>query len=145
MEQSAGAPAREHPNGRPGPPPDRGEVTTIESVSIGRDEFEDLVTEAMDAIPEPFALLLDEVAVVVEEHGPPGMRPLYGLYIGVPLTAGGLPSGILPARIAIYMHPLVDHYPERADMVEQVRVTVLHELGHHLGFDEDQLEELGYA
>ena len=99
----------------------------------------------MDAIPEPFASALDEVAVVVEEHAPPGMQPLYGLYTGVPLTEGGLPSGVLPARIAIYMHPLIDQYPVRADMVEQVRITVLHEVGHHLGFDEDQLEELGYA
>ena len=126
-------------------PPDRGEVTTIELVSIDRDDFEDLVAEAMDAIPEPFASTLDEVAVVVEERAPRGMRPLYGLYTGVPLTAGGLPSGVLPARIAIYMHPLIDHYPARADTVEQVRITVLHELGHHLGFDEDQLEDLGYA
>ena len=145
MEQSAPPRPREHPYGRPAPPPDRGEVTTIGGVSIGRDDFEELVAEAMDAIPEPFASALDEVAVVVGEHAPPGMQPLYGLYTGVPLTAGGLPSGVLPARIAIYMHPLIDHYPVRADMVEQVRITVLHEVGHHLGFDEDQLEELGYA
>ncbi len=114
-------------------------------MSIARDDFEDLVAEAMDAIPEPFASALDEVAVVVEEHAPHGMHPLYGLYTGVPLTEGVVPSGVLPARIAIYMHPLIDHYPDRVEMVEQVRVTVLHELGHHLGFDEDQLEDLGYA
>jgi predicted Zn-dependent protease with MMP-like domain len=114
-------------------------------VTIGRDDFEDLVAEAMDAIPEPFASALDEVAVVVEEHSHGDMGPLYGLYTGVPLTEGGLPAGILPARIAIYMHPLIDHYPDPRDMVEQVRITVLHELGHHLGFDEDQLEDLGYA
>jgi predicted Zn-dependent protease with MMP-like domain len=129
--------------GAGGPP--IGEVTTICCVSIGRADFERLVTEAMDAIPEPFAGALDEVAVVVEEHSPPGTRPLYGLYVGVPLTAGGLPSGMLPARIAIYMHPLVEHFPDDRALVEQVRITVLHELGHHLGFDEDQLEELGYA
>lgn len=114
-------------------------------VSVGREHFEELVAEAMDAIPEPFAAALDEVAVVVEDHAPPGTAPLYGLYIGVPLTEGGLPSGVLPARIAVYMHPLIDHYPDERAMVEQVRITVLHELGHHLGFDEDQLEELGYA
>lgn len=103
------------------------------------------MAEAMDAIPEPFASALDEVAVVVEDHSPPGMPPLYGLYTGVPLTEGVIVSGGLPARIAIYIHPLTDHHTDRADLVEQVRVTVLHELGHHLGFDEEQLDELGYA
>jgi predicted Zn-dependent protease with MMP-like domain len=112
-------------------------------VTIGLEEFEDLVAEAMDAIPEPFASALDDVAVVVEERA--AGRALYGLYTGVPLTAGDLPSGMLPARITVYVHPLVDHHPERAAMIEQVRITVLHELGHHLGFDEDRLEELGYA
>lgn len=114
-------------------------------MSIGREDFERLVAEAMDAIPEPFASQLDEVAVVVDDHAPPGMGALYGLYVGVPRTEGGLPSGVLPARIAIYVHPLSDHFPDERAMVEQVRITVLHELGHHLGFDEDQLEELGYA
>ncbi len=113
---------------------------------MDRAEFEDLVAEAMDAIPEPFASALDEVAVVVEDHAPPGMPPLYGLYTGVPLTEGGhRRPACLPARIAIYIHPLTDHHTDRADLVEQVRITVLHELGHHLGFDEEQLDELGYA
>jgi predicted Zn-dependent protease with MMP-like domain len=112
---------------------------------VDRAEFERLVAEAMDAIPEPFASALDEVAVVVEEYAPPGMPPLYGLYTGVPLTEGVIVSGMLPARISIYLHPLTDHHSDRAELVEQVRITVLHELGHHLGFDEEQLDELGYA
>ena len=109
---------------------------------MGRAEFEDLVARAMDQVPEPFASALDEVAVVVEERG---RRPLYGLYQGVPLVEGPLPSGMLPARITIYMHPLLDHFRTEAQIVEQVRITVLHELGHHLGFDEEKLEELGYG
>ena len=112
---------------------------------MDRAEFERLVGEAMDAVPEPFASALDEVAVVVEDHSPPGMPPLYGLYTGVPLTEGGLPSGMLPPRIAIYVHPLTDHHTDPGEVVEQIRITVLHELGHHLGFDEEQLDELGYA
>ena len=99
----------------------------------------------MDQVPEPFASALEEVAVVVEERAPGSSRPLYGLYTGVPRIAGVLPSGALPARIAIYMHPLIDHHPDHSGLVEQIRVTVLHELGHHLGFDEDELEALGYA
>ena len=112
---------------------------------MGRDEFERLVGEAIDEVPEPFASALDEVAVVVEDRAPREMGSLYGLYTGVPLTEGVIPSGMLPARIAVYMHPLLDHYAADADIVEQVRITVLHELGHHLGFDEDDLEALGYA
>lgn len=112
-------------------------------MSIAREDFEELVAEAMDAIPEPFASALDEVAVVVEDRAPG--RSLYGLYHGIPRTSGDLPSGAMPAQITVYVHPLIDHFPERAAMVEQVRITVLHELGHHLGFGEERLEELGYG
>jgi predicted Zn-dependent protease with MMP-like domain len=112
---------------------------------MGREEFEDLVAEAMDQVPEPFASALDDVAVVVEERAPAGWGSLYGLYQGVPLTEGPLPSGVLPARISVYMHPLLEHARSDAEIVEQVRITVLHELGHHLGFDEDRLDELGYG
>ena len=113
-------------------------------IEIDRDRFESLVVEAIDAIPEPFASALDEVAVVVEDHAGAG-PPLYGLYVGVPRPEGLLPSGVLPPRIAIYVHPLVDHCRSEAELVEQVRVTVLHELGHHLGLDEGRLEDLGYG
>ncbi len=104
-----------------------------------------MVGEVLDTIPEPFASAFEEVAVTVEERVPPGSRPLYGLYTGVPLTEGILPSGMLPAHIAIYMHPLLDHYHTYADVAEQVRITVLHELAHHLGFGEERLDELGYG
>lgn len=114
-------------------------------VDIGREQFESLVGEAIDEVPEPFASALDEVAVVVEDHAPPEMGSLYGLYTGVPLVEGFAVSGVLPARIAVYMHPLVDHFRDERELVAQVRITVLHELGHHLGFDEDQLADLGYA
>jgi predicted Zn-dependent protease with MMP-like domain len=112
---------------------------------IGREEFERLVGEAMDGVPEPFASALDEVAVVVEARSPAGMPPLYGLYIGYPVTDGPLPSGALPARIAVYMHPMLDHCDTEYEVIDQVRITVLHELGHHLGFDEERLEDLGYG
>jgi predicted Zn-dependent protease with MMP-like domain len=114
-------------------------------VLIDRAGFEELVADAIDEVPEPFASALDEVAVVVEERAPVHMGPLYGLYHGVPLTSGGSYSGQLPAHITIYMHPMIDHFAASGEIVEQVRVTVLHELGHHLGLDEDDLDRLGYA
>ena len=104
-----------------------------------------MVSDVLDTVPEPFASAFHEVAVIVEERVPPGTRPLYGLYTGVPLTEGSLPSGMLPAHIAIYMHPLLDHFHDRESVAEQVRITVLHELAHHLGFGEERLEELGYG
>ena len=115
-------------------------------MEIGRDEFEELVADAIDDVPEPFASALDEVAVIVEERAPREMGSLYGLYTGVPLTEGVLPSGMLPARIADLHAPPARPLPTtEAEVVEQVRITVLHELGHHLGFDEDRLEDLGYG
>lgn len=138
----AGGGNRRSDGGR-GPP--FGGTGTIGLVRIDRAGFEDLVAEAMDAVPEPFAAALDEVAVVVEDHAPPGMGELYGLYVGIPLSEGVIASGALPPRIAIYMHPLLEHCDVPAELVEQVRITVLHELGHHLGFDERELDELGYA
>lgn len=108
-----------------------------------RDVFERLVEDAVQEIPEPFVSALDEVALIVEGRSPD--RSLYGLYEGHPLTTGTVPSGAIPPRITIYMHPMVDHFLDPDELRHQVRVTVLHELGHHLGLDEGRLDELGYA
>lgn len=107
------------------------------------DVFERLVEEAVEVIPEPFLSALAEVALLVEDHA--AGRSLYGLYEGHPRTTGTMPSGAMPARITIYMHPMVDHFPHPDELRHQVRVTVLHELGHHLGMGEERLDELGYA
>ncbi len=107
------------------------------------DMFERLVGEAVEDIPEPFASALDDVALIVDEQA--RGRSLYGLYEGHPITTGTIPSGAIPPRITIYMHPMVDHFRSPDELRHQVRVTVLHELGHHLGLDEDRLDELGYA
>ena len=113
---------------------------------IERAEFEDLVARAIDLVPDAFADALDEIAIVVEDRAPAHMGRLYGLYHGVPRSRPeGHGWGELPARISIYMEPLTRDFPRPDDLVEQVRITVLHEIGHHLGMDEDQLDELGYA
>lgn len=114
-------------------------------MQVSPEEFERLVSDAIDGVPEPFASALDEVAVVVEERAPAEMGDLYGLYTGVPLIEGVDLPGMLPAHIAVYRRPLLDHCHDPQELVRQVRITVLHELGHHLGFDERRLEDLGYA
>ncbi len=96
-------------------------------------------------MPEQFAAAFAEVAVIVEDRPPDDDPDLYGLYLGVPLDEPWAAAGALPPTIAVYMHPLIDDYPSVDELVEQIRITVLHELGHHLGLDEDQLDALGYG
>lgn len=106
--------------------------------------FEDVVRAALDELPATFAQALANVAVVVEEEN--AEEPdLYGLFEGIPLVEGGPGPGDLPNRIAVYRRPLLEDFPDEADLREEIRVTVLHELGHAIGLDEDRLEELGYG
>ncbi len=114
-------------------------------MQITRERFEELVVEAMDGVPEPFASALAAVPVTVHDTSPPGDPDLYGRYSGVPLDErmGGEP--LLPSVIEVFIHPLADHCRDEDELRAEVRITVLHELGHHLGMDEDQLERLGYA
>jgi predicted Zn-dependent protease with MMP-like domain len=115
-------------------------------VIVDRKTFEGLVADAIDLVPESFAEALDEVGIVVRERAPAGMGSVYGLYQGVPRDRpDGSGWGELPAIISIYMWPLMSHCRDEAELVEQVRITVLHELGHHLGMDEDDLDRLGYG
>ena len=98
--------------------------------------FEEHVRAALDMLPPELARGLENVAVVVEEQNTEE-PDLYGLFDEPPY---------LPARIAIYRRPLVEdfgHDPKRLE--EEIRITVLHELAHYLGIDEDRLDELGYA
>jgi predicted Zn-dependent protease with MMP-like domain len=118
-------------------------VRHVDAPADPLDRFEDLVAEAVAGIPEPFASALDDVVLVVEDHA--RGRSLYGLYEGHPITTGTIPSGAMPPRITIYMRPMAEHFRDPAELRHQVRVTVLHELGHHMGLDEDRLDELGYA
>ncbi len=114
-------------------------------IVVPRDEFEVLVGEALDQIPDELARLMDNVVVLVEDYSPPG-RNLLGLYYGVPLTERGQTyAGMLPDTITIYRLPILRMCSTAADVVEQVRVTVVHEVAHHFGIDDDRLDELGYA
>lgn len=112
---------------------------------MDRTRFEQLVADALDEVPEPFAAALDNVAIVVEEHAPADEPDLYGLYSGASLSEPWAADGALPPLITIFMHPLIDDCETEQDLVAEVRITVLHEIGHHLGMDEGQLDALGYG
>jgi predicted Zn-dependent protease with MMP-like domain len=105
--------------------------------------FDDVVRAALDSLPPHIAGALRNVAVVVEDENP-GDPDLYGLFEGIPLTEGGPGAGDLPNRIAIYRRPLEADFADVNDLREEIRITVLHELGHYFGLDEDRLAELGY-
>jgi Uncharacterized protein conserved in bacteria len=105
--------------------------------------FDDVVRAALDEVPSEIAAGLRNVAVVVEEENAED-PDLYGLFEGVPLTEGGPDAGDLPNRIAIYRRPLEADFPDEDELRDEIRITVLHELGHYFGLDEDRLAELGY-
>ena len=109
------------------------------------EEFEDLVAEALDEIPDVLARLVDNVVVVVEDDVPEGAEPLLGLYEGIPLTERGTSyAGVMPDRITVYRRPTLAICDTVEDVVDEVHVTVVHEIAHHFGIDDDRLHELGY-
>lgn len=105
--------------------------------------FEDHVRAALDTIPPEIAAALRNVAVVVEDEHPED-PDLFGLYEGVPLPERGDDAGALPDKITIYRMPLQEEFPNPRELEREIRITVLHELGHYFGLDEDRLAELGY-
>ncbi len=107
--------------------------------------FEEHVRAALDSLPPELAAKLQNVAVVVEDEHPED-PDLFGLYHGVPLPERGSGyAGQLPDRISIYRLPLEDAFgDDRLELEEEIRVTVLHELAHYFGIDEERIAELGY-
>jgi len=114
--------------------------------------FEALVESALSGIPMPFSAALDEVAIVIEDEPSPDqlrrndLGPddwLYGLYEGVPRTEWGADWLTMPNKISLFRLPLEADFADPADLEDEVRITVIHELAHHLGIDDDRLHELG--
>jgi len=114
--------------------------------------FEDLVAEAIATIPMPFAAALDEVAIVIEDEPTRDQLTandleqgavLYGLYEGVPRTEWGADWISVPNRISLFRLPLEADFADPEDLADEVWLTVVHELAHHLGIDEDRLHDLG--
>jgi predicted Zn-dependent protease with MMP-like domain len=121
-------------------------------MDVSRERFEELVADALDEIPPELASEMENVAVVVEEWPTPaqlgGRRgTLLGLYEGVPLTKRDPIGygGVLPDRITIFLGPLSARARDEVELAAQVRVTVLHEVGHHFGMSDRRLHELGWA
>ncbi|MGO1316427.1 MAG: metallopeptidase family protein [Cellulomonadaceae bacterium] len=112
-----------------------------------RDEFEGLVGDALDQIPEELAALMDNVVILVEDDSPAGEPTLLGVYDGVPLTERDLmwAAGSLPDRITIFRNPILGICDTQDDVVEEVLITVVHEIAHHFGIDDDRLHELGWG
>lgn len=106
-------------------------------------EFDDLVSEALDSLPDDISCLMSNVAVVVEDEPPPGL-PLLGLYSGVPLTRRTSWYGAVPPdKITIYQGPLERHFGHDPDVLrKQVRRVVVHEVAHHFGISDERLREL---
>jgi len=105
--------------------------------------FDDHVKAALDSLPPHLAGALDNVAIVVEdEHADD--PDLFGLYEGTPLPERGDMAGTLPDRITIFRLPLTEEFTDPDELEREIRITVLHELGHYFGLDEDRLAELGY-
>jgi len=113
-------------------------------IDLTPDDFERLVVDALDAVPDGLARLVDNVAVVVEDRHP--TEDLLGLYEGVPLTERDDYGGLaLPDRISIYRLPIVEMCTSQDEVVEEVLVTVVHELAHHFGLDDAELHDLGWG
>jgi predicted Zn-dependent protease with MMP-like domain len=114
-------------------------------LDIPADRFEALVAEALDEVPPELAALMDNVAVFVEDEPPPDDPELLGWYEGTPLTErdSGY-AGVLPDRIVVYRGPTLRMCEDEDEVVEEVHVTVVHEIAHHFGIDDDRLHELGY-
>ncbi|HEY2641556.1 MAG TPA: metallopeptidase family protein [Streptosporangiaceae bacterium] len=112
-------------------------------IVVEAQEFEQMVSTALDSLPEDLGDMMRNVAVLVE-HGR-GPRGLLGLYEGVPLTSRTTGyAGVLPDRITIYQQAICAICDTEADVIEQVRRTVIHEVGHHFGISDERLRDLGW-
>jgi predicted Zn-dependent protease with MMP-like domain len=109
-------------------------------------EFEGLVSDALDTVPEELAAMIDNCVIVVEDDPPADEPDLLGVYDGTPLTErDSLYGGVLPDRIVIFRNPTLSICDTVDDVVEEVHITVVHEIAHQFGIDDDRLHDLGYA
>jgi predicted Zn-dependent protease with MMP-like domain len=114
-------------------------------IEVDEERFEELVAAALDGIPDEIGRLVDNVAVFVRDRGV--SDNILGLYEGIPLTRRenyGIGGG-MPDRITIYRLPILARCGTEDEVIDQVRITVVHEVGHHFGLSDARLRELGYG
>jgi len=115
-------------------------------VDMSRERFEELVGEALDEVPVELLSMMSNVVVLVEDRPPDGSDDLLGLYEGTALTDRGWDyAGVLPDRITIYRLPTLRICESETDVIDEVAITVVHEIAHHFGIDDHRLHELGWA
>jgi predicted Zn-dependent protease with MMP-like domain len=116
-------------------------VVGVEPIDV--DAFEGLVADALADIPDELRAEMENVAIIIDDQSPPGR--LYGLYEGIPLTKRGTYAGAGPDRITLFLATICRSAGTSEELAERVRVTLLHEVGHHFGIGEARLRELGWA
>ncbi|MEU4090826.1 metallopeptidase family protein [Streptomyces sp. NPDC026673] len=115
-------------------------------LEMSREAFEELVSDALDRIPPELTRVMDNVAVFVEDEPDPSDPELLGLYEGTPLTERGeWYAGVLPDRITIYRGPTLRMCGTKEEIVDEVATTVVHEVAHHFGIEDERLHELGWG
>jgi predicted Zn-dependent protease with MMP-like domain len=113
----------------------------VEPIDV--DVFETLVAGALRTIPEDLRAEMENVAIIIDDESPPGS--LFGLYEGVPLTGRRGYAGVTPDRITLFLATICRSASTLEDLAERVRITLLHEVGHHFGIGEARLRELGWS
>jgi predicted Zn-dependent protease with MMP-like domain len=117
---------------------------TVRVLEVGKDEFERLVVRALDDLPDEMVDGLDNVVFVVEDA--PESEEILGLYDGVALTErGNYGFGELPDRIVIYRLPLLEHCATLDELGDEIHITLVHEIAHFYGINDDRLHDLGWA
>ncbi|MGA8258025.1 MAG: metallopeptidase family protein [Nocardioides sp.] len=116
-------------------------------IEMDAERFEALVDQALDEIPDEIAERVRNVVVLVEDEPPDDIESdTLGLYDGIALTErNDMWGGHMPDRIFIFRNPLLDFCRDEAELVREIRITVVHEVAHHFGIDDERLHELGYA
>jgi len=129
-------------------PPGLHQMQGSAMLDIGEYEFERLVGEALDSIPSRLRDLIDNVAIFIDDEPPADDPDLLGLYEGVPLTERGdgyFGTALLPDTVTIFRLPILRLCASREQVVDEVRITVVHEVAHHFGIEDDRLHELGWS
>ncbi len=148
LEEAVGHDCRRGPEKHRAPPGSRQIAVAImeDVIEMSRQRFEELVAAAMDQVPGELYGLVDNCVVLVEDDPPADDPDLLGVYDGTPLTErGGDYTMVLPDRITVFRNPTLAMCEDEDQVVEEVNITVVHEIAHHFGIDDERLHELGYG